>query len=209
MLKKSSALVVGNEANFISGQQVLSAQKHASIVINLNTTTFKVMGELSGAPVNSLINICQEVLLSLSFFTPYFERKTHFDEPTNEPKQSSNSKQLQLVEKTCSYLLENLDQPLTINTICKAMHSNRNSLSFAFKQALNIGVSSWLRQQRMSRARQLLVNTDLSIQEISSRVGYPDQANFSTTFKSQFNQSPMQTRRSLNPESLSLESSTE
>lgn len=100
-----------------------------------------------------------------------------------------------MVTKTCEYLLSHLDESMTLNEISRAMNTNRNSLSKAFKAELNIGVSTWLRKKRMEKAKELLLNTDLSIQKISSLVGYPDQANFSTTFKTQFNQTPLRIRQ--------------
>ncbi len=193
ILKKTSALIVGNENDFVLGQKILEHRKHTSIIINLSTATFKIMGSLSGKSVDSLILICQETLLSLSFFSP----KVFPHENDLPPHQPTNNKQKRLVEKTCAYLMNNLEKPLSISKICKEMHSNRNSISLAFKQELNIGVSGWLRNQRMVKAKQLLHKTELSIHEISSLVGYSDQANFATAFKNKFHKSPVQIRRIL------------
>ncbi|MDP5135009.1 AraC family transcriptional regulator [Rheinheimera baltica] len=135
--------------------------------------------------------LCQETLFSLLCSTKPCYR---VDTPVQSTL-TANNKPALLVEKACHYILLHLDHPLTLSSISKAMHTNRNSLSKAFRQELNMGVSSWLRQQRMEKAKQLLVNTTLSIQEISLRLGYPLQANFSTSFKHLFKQSPIQLRR--------------
>lgn len=138
------------------------------------------------------------MLYSLTFYEQKGAEKTVKKLPS-KPNRTPKT----LVERTCNYLLLHLAQPLTISSISKAMHTNRNSLSKAFKQELNIGVSEWLRKQRMEKAKQLLVSTNLSIQEISAQLGYPVQANFSTTFKNQFKQSPRQIR--LNKQYATLE----
>jgi AraC-like DNA-binding protein len=134
------------------------------------------------------------MLLSLTFPGQENAGQTVKRWPLLQPDRTPQS----LVARTCDYILLHLALPLTISSISKAMHTNRNSLSKAFRQELNIGVSEWLRKQRMEKARQLLVSTNLSIQEISIQLGYPVQANFSTSFKNQFNQSPIQIRRSIN-----------
>lgn len=190
-LKKTSALIVGNEQSFYLGQQILAQQKHTSIIINLSTTTFKIVGKLTSAPIEPLIQVCQEALQTLSFFNT---NKLDRADASNTESVFSSRKQ-SLVERTCEFLRLNLSKPLTIHDICKAMLTNRNSLSQAFKEELNIGVSGWLRQLRMEQAKHLLINTDLSIQEISEQVGYPVQANFSTTFKQHFKQSPIKIRK--------------
>lgn len=121
----------------------------------------------------------------------------------NNPSQypfSQFSRHQQLVKKTCDYLLLNLDKHLTLASISKAMFTNRNTLSGAFKKEVGQGVAGWLRQQRMEQAMHLLESTDLSIQEIAIAVGYPDQANFSTTFRSIFDKNPLQVRRAIKPD---------
>ncbi|MCC2605092.1 helix-turn-helix domain-containing protein [Planctobacterium marinum] len=142
------------------------------------------------------MNICQRVLSSLTMFNPGFASG-----PFAPPQHPFNqfSRHQQLVKKTCDYLLSNLDKHLTLASISKAMFTNRNTLSGAFKKEVGQGVAGWLRQQRMEQAMHLLITTELSIQEIAIAVGYPDQANFSTTFKHTFDKNPLQVRRAMRP----------
>ncbi|MFD0094627.1 MULTISPECIES: helix-turn-helix domain-containing protein [Bacillati] len=52
----------------------------------------------------------------------------------------------------------------------------------------------WLYQQRLGRARKLLLRTSLTVTEISQQVGFRDVAHFSRTFRNQFGASPAQYR---------------
>lgn len=177
-------------------QQVLTASTQTAAIIHLHSHTFRLTGPLEQAPVEQLMQVCQKTLTA---FSPQQQKTSH------NPLQSIQSGNLPalyrkpkaLVEKTCRYIQQHLEQPLTLSSISKAMNTNRNSLSKAFKTELNMGVSAWLRLQRMQKARQLLLDTNLSIQEISARMGYPLQANFSTSFKNLFKQSPKQIRQEL------------
>ena len=181
----------------------MARQNYASIIINVSTTTFQIVGNLASDSTNILIEICQNVLASLAFFSQQkFSQDFSAANPNSSPNsnsapQAQSSRKRELVEKTCNYLMDNLEKQQTMTSITKAMLTNRNTLSAAFKEEVGIGVSSWLRKQRMNKAKQLLLNTELSIQEISVSVGYLDQANFSTTFKSTYEKSPVQMRRAL------------
>ncbi|MBJ8344581.1 AraC family transcriptional regulator [Antrihabitans sp. YC2-6] len=54
---------------------------------------------------------------------------------------------------------------------------------------------AWLYQSRLERARKYLVATDLTVVEVSERVGFRDVSHFSRTFRSRFDVSPGQYRR--------------
>ena len=53
----------------------------------------------------------------------------------------------------------------------------------------------WLRQQRMERAKHLLVHSSLSVQQVALEVGYEDQANFSTAYKRCYSVPPHRYRK--------------
>ena len=53
----------------------------------------------------------------------------------------------------------------------------------------------YLLQVRMSKARELLRQTDLPINVIAREIGYEDPLSFSKIFKKRYNVSPLQYRR--------------
>lgn len=110
---------------------------------------------------------------------------------------TNTSKKTQLVEKTCQYLLKNIEKNPSIEKLAALMCSNRNSLTKAFKKELGATVFKWLRLQRMKKATYLLETTELSIQEISLSVGYEDPANFATSYRVVNNISPREYRKKM------------
>lgn len=182
--------IVDEESISTQAQHVLANCNHSSsALIHLRNKTFSLTGLLEDTPIEQFMQFCQKILFSLPVLSEPCSG------PTPLSRQPIYSKHKDLVEKTCRYIQQHLALPLTLDSISKAMNTNRNSLSKAFKHELNMGVSTWLRIQRMEKAWQLLVDTNLSVQEISIQLGYPSQANFSTSFKSLFKQSPIQIRR--------------
>ena len=123
-----------------------------------------------------------------------------FDHLSRSEAQSAGAKNithLKLAEQCADYLLANLGDSHTLSKISCTLGTNRNSLAIAFKAVYGKGVFCWLKEQRLNRARELLCTTDASIQSIAYQVGFSDAANFSRTYKKEFDLSPGQTRKLL------------
>jgi transcriptional regulator GlxA family with amidase domain len=60
---------------------------------------------------------------------------------------------------------------------------------------MGISPQEYLMQYRMDKAREMLLESDISIQEIALRVGYDNALTFSKIFKSYYNLSPANYRR--------------
>lgn len=63
------------------------------------------------------------------------------------------------------------------------MAMGRTSLYNKLKQITGMGINEYINQRKIEKAENLLLNTDLSISEISDRLGFTYQRYFSTIFK--------------------------
>lgn len=99
-----------------------------------------------------------------------------------------------LVKAATAYLLEHIASPPSHEELARIMATNEKRLNDAFRNVLLMPVFTWLREERMKRARHLLVNTDTPIRDIGGHVGYPNPANFATAFKERFGFSPRECR---------------
>jgi AraC-like DNA-binding protein len=79
--------------------------------------------------------------------------------------------------------------------LAKEYLSNRSTLSRGFKTSYGITLTQFLHTQIMNKAKQLLVETDMSINEISDYLGYNQATNFSRHFFKQFRQQPHEFRK--------------
>lgn len=77
-----------------------------------------------------------------------------------------------------------------VDDICKEIGMSRMQLYRKVKAVLGININDYILSVRMQRAKYLLLNEDLSISEISFKVGFSSQAYFSTVFKSRFGVTP-------------------
>ena len=117
------------------------------------------------------------------------------NEVRHENEITENSSAYLLAKKISQYLSSNLDHDIRMTELSRQMGVNRNKLAFVFKEYYGSSPFSWLREQRMKKARNLLLSSDKKIDVISQEVGYSDVSNFSTCFKRYFTYSPLNFRK--------------
>lgn len=96
--------------------------------------------------------------------------------------------------KIAEYLNEHLDEPITVETVTKKFAINRNKLNDIFMKQASMTCHDYLLNLRLDLAKVMLTNTELPINEISSRVGYPDANYFAKLFKNVTGRTPSQYR---------------
>lgn len=95
-----------------------------------------------------------------------------------------------LYTKTVEYLCENYGLPLTCKEIANALHYSESHLRKVFKEKRSVSVTEFLTRLRLSKAKELLTSSDLSVTEIAMTLGFCDSNYFSTVFKRRFGISP-------------------
>ena len=94
-----------------------------------------------------------------------------------------------LEEKILQYINSHLET-VTLKDIAAKFSYHPNYISTLLHQKLGKKFSDIVREKRMERATILMRGTDLSIEEISSMLGYSDMSNFYKAFHSQYGTSP-------------------
>ena len=105
----------------------------------------------------------------------------------------------------CQRALEALDQHymdvnLSLVSLSAMLDVSPNHLSSCIKKYAGETFINILIRKRMEAARELLINSNLKIQDISQRCGYTDQHYFSYCFKKYCGESPNALRRRLEAE---------
>lgn len=108
-----------------------------------------------------------------------------------------NQRQRQAVEKSLKIISKKINQPLTIAYLASEVGINECYLKSAFKQLTGSSIASYIRKQRLACAYQLLLNSDLSIQQIAQKIGYCNSSHFSQNFRKQYQQNPSSIRKSI------------
>jgi two-component system, response regulator YesN len=96
-----------------------------------------------------------------------------------------------VVQQVRAYMEENFHNPdLSLSMLSEQFHMNTSSLSTLFKEEFGEKFVVYLCQVRMECAKELLRGTQLSIQEISEKVGYLHQMSFIRAFKKMVGTTP-------------------
>jgi signal transduction histidine kinase/AraC-like DNA-binding protein len=120
-------------------------------------------------------------------------RDHYSSELPNESIRASSSKKIdrKFVSEFSAIVENNIaNENFGVDDICKEIGISRVQLYRKVKAVLGLNINDYILSVRMQRAKYLLLNEDLSISEISFKVGFSSQAYFSTVFKSKFGVTP-------------------
>lgn len=96
----------------------------------------------------------------------------------------------QHIEKACQYIQRHLQEDLTLERVAANGYISKCYLCQMFKPVTGRTFSEYVTQQRMIRARNLLLTTDEAIVRIAECCGYRTAAYFSTAFKKEAGMTP-------------------
>ena len=103
--------------------------------------------------------------------------------------------QVTLIREVHEYLVQHLDERLTIELLARQFHVNATTLKSVFKSVYGSSLAAHIREHRMERAAQLLSETSLPVAEIARRVGYDNQSKFSSSFRAEYGMLPREWRK--------------
>ena len=103
--------------------------------------------------------------------------------------------QIEMVETIKKYINSHLNQTIMREDITKRVHLNADYVNRLFKKETGMSVKSYIIQQKMLEARDLLKNTSLPISHIAVRLGYSNFSHFSSSYKKKFGITPLEEKR--------------
>lgn len=110
---------------------------------------------------------------------------------SSSKRKTQNGKRTQFyTNEAITFISSNYALPITVEDMANRLNLDRSYFGKIFKETMGQSPQEFLIRYRMSKAAELLKTTDLSIKDISLKVGYPNQLHFSRAFKNVYNQSP-------------------
>lgn len=101
------------------------------------------------------------------------------------------------IREAINYIKENYSKAINISDLAIHCNLNRSYFCHLFKEQLTITPQQFLIKYRLSKACDYLKTTNYSLSQISEKVGYSNQFNFSAAFKKQYKVSPTEWRNKL------------
>jgi AraC family transcriptional activator of pyochelin receptor len=133
----------------------------------------------------------------------------HIVRDTAAMKVSLRDADLRKIQHAKEYIILHMDNPGTLKELAHEVGINDFKLKNGFKQMYGTTVFGLLLEERMKKARALLQDSDMTIQEISTMTGYKNLSNFTAAFKRKFGYPPSAMKNGLSPAGGSTEAEEE
>ncbi|CAM5514300.1 helix-turn-helix domain-containing protein [Alcaligenes nematophilus] len=95
-----------------------------------------------------------------------------------------------LVQAVQQYVLHNLSEPLSTESLADLFGTTGRRLNELFKTSCGLTVHDYVRSSRMRYAMHLLRGTDIAVTNVAVEAGYVNPANFATAFRQYSGLSP-------------------
>ena len=89
------------------------------------------------------------------------------------------------------YIADNLGCSISVAHIARHCIISESHLNRLFRQTFGLSVHRYVEQQRVKRARELLVNTDLMLKQIAHQLGLSGASSFCSAFKRATGETPL------------------
>ncbi len=96
---------------------------------------------------------------------------------------------------TCEWALQHLDLALSLADLAAHARLSTRTLIRRFETELGTSPKQWLLQARLRRGRELLEATDLPVEHVAARAGFPSAGAFRSQFRSSLMTTPSDYRR--------------
>lgn len=94
-----------------------------------------------------------------------------------------------------NYIWNHIDKEISLNLLASIVYLHPAYLSRIFKQTTNITITEYLSNARMEKAKKLLTETNMKIQDISLSVGIDSPIYFGRLFKKETSMTPLEFRQ--------------
>ena len=119
--------------------------------------------------IQSCLDLSSLQKLELQMATSYFDILMNFVEVTDNF----------IINKVISYLYTHLENHLSLEEIALDLNISTGYLSSCFKKNMGTSVMSYFKKIKIDRSKTLLLDSNKSILEISTLLGFCDQCHFS------------------------------
>lgn len=102
------------------------------------------------------------------------------------------------VEKVKSYIYEHYAEELSVEILSEGVFLSPGYMSYIFKKETGEGLSHFIRTYRLEKAKDLLQNTSMKVNQICREVGFTNASYFGKSFREYYGCSPERFRKGTN-----------
>ena len=99
------------------------------------------------------------------------------------------------IKKALTYIQKNIHSNITLEEVCNHVYLSTSYFSRLFKKEMGVSFITYLNQEKVKQARELLAQTDLPVKTISHNLGFRQTSYFCKIFKSSVGTTPENFRK--------------
>lgn len=114
----------------------------------------------------------------------------------SDPTPLRSYRRAEIVFAAQEFMYSNLEQPLTLDDVCRAIHASRRTLASGFQDVFSMGPMTFLKTLRLNGVRRELLAADPACQtvaDIARAWGFWSLGHFSRDYAAMFNEYPSET----------------
>ncbi|HHW01146.1 MAG TPA: response regulator [Clostridiaceae bacterium] len=100
-----------------------------------------------------------------------------------------------VVQRAKSMIHEFYNQGITLNEIASKLNITPEYLGMLFNKEMGVSFSTYIKEYRINKAKEILIGKDVKLYEVAEKVGYNDPKYFCKVFKEVTNQTPSEYRK--------------
>jgi AraC-like DNA-binding protein len=138
----------------------------------------------TGKKVRILFSVI--ILMILLIFLTIWLRKPgdrSVDQGLESILQDVSEKNRGFIQKACSFMEEKYGNEISLEDIAKSVNISKSYLSSIFRREVRISLNDYLTKLRISKAKELMKTTNLTISQIVYKTGFSDPSYFTKVFK--------------------------
>jgi AraC family transcriptional regulator len=177
----------------------ISSEKGAGLPIGYHTIAgdqfIRNIGEIALALLENETSSGRILAESLAFTLSAYLCRQY----SGRSEKSDNSGSIRPLERrrlaqVCDFIGQNIAKPFGIEDLAQVACQSASHFSRSFKAALGVSPAEYVSRERFRVAREMLLDENLQIGEISRLLGFSSQANFSRSFRGLAGMTPYQYR---------------
>lgn len=139
----------------------------------------RIFSELYSTPVKAKKEYMQVKILELILLLSIMDMQQNEDDERIYTKS-----QVELVKKVSGYMLEHMNERITLEQLIEQFHMSGAHIKKTFKGVYGVSIGAYIRTQKMESAAYMLEYTDKTILEIANEHGYDNGSKFASAFRS-------------------------
>ena len=161
-----------NKEEFLEQANCIKEKLSQNIDAQIEKIKYKSSNQLEAAA--KILDVCTSYILNKELITP------------------SRAQRFNSIDE---YITANLNQPITVETLCREFNISRTRLYEYIKPYTDGGIAAYIREKRLQKARELLRTTNMTVAQVSDATGFSDYNYFLRVFKKRFGTSANKQRK--------------